>query len=211
MDRTEKWAGTELEVERVKEVAREMGGEAMAPFEEESAPASSRRVFWNQVVALESALRSSYSERLKEAGIALPRPEELDDAEVGRKLWEVVGGLACLQVYLASTDHLSDRELYSRVWRSVFPRPSYPPIPDAAVVIDCIALDEDRRDLDYLRYYADELARSMWRNQWPEKELPDRKALPFDRDRFLPGPPRVWWIDALSPATSGGGRGRRRN
>jgi len=202
----------ELEVERARTVAHDLGARALAHFEEEGAPAHFRRVFWSEVAALESALGSSYGERLEEAGIALPEPEALGKVVVGFKLWEVVGGLASLQLWLTCSDHLSDRELYERLWHSVLPRGCYPPIPDAAIVIDCITLDENRSDLDYLRFYADDLARSMWQEQWPERRLPSREALPFDRDRFLPRPPRVWWFDALSPATSGGGRsGKRRD
>jgi hypothetical protein len=211
-NRREELTGMEVEVERAKAVARDLGGRALDCFEEEGAPAHFRRVFWSEVAALESALGSSYAKRLREVGIALPEPEELGEVGLGPKLWEVVGGLASLQVWLTCSDHLSDRELYERLWHSVLPRGCYPPIPDAAIVIDCITLDENRRDLDYLRYYANDLARAMWQDQWPEKKLPDREALPFDRDRFLPRPPRVWWFDALSPATSGGGRrGKRRN
>ena len=44
-------------------------------------------------------------------GIALPAPEELTDAQLSAKLWEVIEALAFLGAYLEHTDHLSDREL----------------------------------------------------------------------------------------------------
>ena len=38
----------------------------------------------------------------------------------------------------------------------------------------------------YLTYYADEEARREWAKEYPDSPMPERRELPFDRDRHLP-------------------------
>jgi hypothetical protein len=200
----------EREIERLKAKAIVLGGGVMACFEDESASSPFRRMFWEQVIAIESAAQTTRFERLEQAGVTLPDPEKMEEDELCLKLREVILGLSRLQVYLRSTDHLSDRELYTRLWASALREPAYPVIPDSATIIDLVASDSERDTTDYLMYYADDLARSMWENQWPDQSLPERESPPFDRDRFLPKPPFVRWMDAPSPAVVRGGRGNRK-
>ena len=149
----------EREIEQLREKATALGGGVMACFEEETAPAEFRKLFWEQVVAIECAAQTTRFEQLERAGVALPDPEEMGDGELSVKLREVVGGLSRLQVYLTSTDHLSDRELYKRLWAFALREPAFPVIPDSATFIDLVASGSERDAMDYLKYYADELAR----------------------------------------------------
>ena len=55
-------------------------------------------------------------DRLDASGVALRAPEDLDESQITAKLWEIIGALAALGVYLHSTDHLSDRQLYCYLW-----------------------------------------------------------------------------------------------
>ena len=49
---------------------------------------------------------------LTEAGVALPRPEDVPNADLSKILWDVIHGMAALGAVLYSTDHFSDRDLY---------------------------------------------------------------------------------------------------
>ncbi|MGA1394039.1 MAG: hypothetical protein ACO38W_12880, partial [Phycisphaerales bacterium] len=53
--------------------------------------------------------------QLRDMGIDVPPAESLDESALSAKLWAVIEGLSRLQVYLISTDHLTDRELYQRL------------------------------------------------------------------------------------------------
>src|SRR5688572_20814205 len=54
--------------------------------------------------------------RLTTAGLELPHPDSLNDEQLARKLLEVIDALARMRTFITSTNHLSDRELYTRLW-----------------------------------------------------------------------------------------------
>jgi len=47
-------------------------------------------------------------------------------------------------------------------------------------------LGSDKHEL-YLKYYADDETRKLWRTDYPEDPIPARETPPCDRDRHLPG------------------------
>ncbi len=49
---------------------------------------------------------------LRARGITIPDGAALDDESLRAKLWEVINAMGSIGMYLESTDHLSDRELY---------------------------------------------------------------------------------------------------
>jgi hypothetical protein len=137
--------------------------------------------------AFDSAEERALFDALIEAGVALPPPEELDDARVSAKLWEVIHAMAGLGAFLHSTDHLSDRELYAELWRDALREPGVllPDHLDYAVHIDLISSGSEEDNLRRLKYYADEEERRQWREEWPDF-IPDHEDPPYDRDRLLP-------------------------
>jgi len=129
---------------------------------------------------------------LTEMGVVLPPPNELSDARLSAKLWEVIEALAFLGVYLEHTDHLSDRELYSQLWNEELREVSLflPHDPDSACPINFVGSGSGEDVMLYLTYYADEEERQQWAEDWWDEALPTPKPLPYDRDRHLPLPQR---------------------
>jgi len=144
--------------------------------------------FWERVVAYEKAPLRSFFAQLQEAGVALPPPDSLDDAQLKGKLWQVIHKLAELCIFLSHTDHLSDRELYVKLWDDTL-REEETVLPDE-MAMDCF-IDvlgdccDEGRDLA-LRYYDNEWEREEWAAEYPEMTLPPSEKPPFSRDKDLP-------------------------
>ena len=141
--------------------------------------------FWENVGQWESEPDTTLMDELKTGGLELPEPASLDDADVTRKLYELVDQLAHLGVTLSQTDHLSDRQLYRQLWSTSL-RDPIRLLAGWSLDLDMLgAYGEDEIET-YLKYYADEAHRRTWAAQWPDDEIPDHVDPPFDRDRFLP-------------------------
>lgn len=147
--------------------------------------------FLSSIEAYDSAPLVAASDSLEEQGIQLPRPEELSDVEVHRKLWQIIRVLADGNTFILNTDHLSDRELYCYLWTDTL-REQNPLLPKGSGWMHCIDLvgsgSDEHCDL-WLRYYADDETRERWAKDFPESSIPPRTPRPYDRDRLLPKPP----------------------
>lgn len=130
-------------------------------------------------------------EHLLQRGFTLPRPDELSDSELHDKLWDLIGALAELGVYLDSTDHMSDRELYYMLWQEELREPALvsPGDPNGAYCIDFVSSGSEEDINLYLKHYADDAARKWWQAEWPDAEMPPHVDPPYDRDRQLPQHP----------------------
>jgi hypothetical protein len=127
-------------------------------------------------------------ELLAERGLAMPPDAELNDEELHERLWQVIRGAAEFGLYLESTDHLSDRELYRYLRDDALLVPTFlmPDDPYSATHVSPIGGFGDDDIVIYLRYYADEATRAEWRRDFPQDELPAKLAPPYDRDSCLP-------------------------
>ena len=72
--------------------------------------------FLEHVLAYERAEMVTHKELLARDGVTLPAPDELSDEELALKLIELIHTLAERRIFLESTDHFSDRELYVHLW-----------------------------------------------------------------------------------------------
>jgi hypothetical protein len=127
-------------------------------------------------------------EKLLARGTSLPEPSAIADADIRTKLWEVLAGLVKLGVYLDHTDHLSDRELYAKLWNEILTQevPEFDELGNNCVAV--LHPGDDADDKIYLKHFADEEWRDHWVKDNPGYEMPPHEDPPFNRDILLPNP-----------------------
>ncbi len=114
-----------------------------------------------------------------------PRPSALNDADLHEILWDLIYKLYEKRIVLDFTDHLSDRELYTLIYRHILPaREKKIDARTGFLHWDCASVGGDPEV--WLRYYASEEERQAWaetyRQPLPPAEIP---AYP----RAMPGEP----------------------
>lgn len=171
----------------LKQRAKELCGSAITGEESADLPIPVAIEFWEQVIAFEETPEVTLFDELQRAGVTLPSPDDLNDGQLRLKLWEVVYKLRDIRVFLESTDHLSDRELYDLMWRELL-KDRVRLFPETICHLDVIGAMSERDQEIYLTYYADEDCRQFWKIQSPEYDLPPTQKPPYDRDRLLPKP-----------------------
>lgn len=144
--------------------------------------------FHKYVSEFESREDSLLFDLMPKAGVSLPAPGELDEAQLSTKLWEVIHSLAVYRVFLHNTDHLSDRDLYTYLWEDQLREPMtlMPENSDFSCHIDVLGSGREEDMKLRLKYYADDLERQQWLEDWPQDPLPESEKPPYDRDRRLP-------------------------
>ena len=178
----------EIRLNKLRRALEDAG--AVFPLDDDDLPPDVEEAFLENVLAFETAPKTTYAKRLLTANIWLPGPDTLSSDALTAKLKEVVHGLAQQQTYLSHTDHLSDRELYTMLWEKLLnlDTADVPLDPDAAVIIDILGGGTEEDLQLYLRHYASEEDRLVWEGQL-EEPIPEHEAPPFDRDQHLPQPP----------------------
>ncbi len=138
--------------------------------------------------AWERGFGTTAGKQLLEEGVSLPPPDELDDAELTKKLWQVVNLLGEKHTYLHSTDHLTDRELYSWLWQEGLSENimSAAGLSDAGSHIDILGSGSEESIRLGLIYYDDAEKRADWFASWPDNPIPAHLDRVSDRDRHLP-------------------------
>jgi hypothetical protein len=137
---------------------------------------------------LENGPTTTNFEQLLGMDIQLPEPSSIPDDEMRTKLFEVLAGLQRLGVFLNHTDHLSDRELYAKLWNEILCE-EVPALDGfGSNIVTVLHPGDPVDDRIYLKYFADEEWRAHWVNDYPEYDMPPQEEPPFDRDRLLPNP-----------------------
>lgn len=173
----------EIRINELREEANDLSGGRMHAWEEPDCPPDLEESFWRHVVEYEKAPWTSDFEQLVSGGFRPPDPRTLGDGEVTAALRQLVDKLATMRVYLANTDHLSDRELYELLWGDIL-HEATKIMPGGDCHIDILGGCSSEDMELYLRYYADDKWRADWAKDWPEDS--PREKPPFDRDRHLP-------------------------
>ena len=147
--------------------------------------------FMERVRAFEAAPTTTLARLLIRDGVELPCPDAFTEDSVHEKLWEVIRAMARRRHFLCSTDHLSDLELYRRLWEETLNDPAEeiaPEAVDCAWHIDLVGDGSDESTRAWLRYYAIAMDRQLWAAEFPDEPLPEHDDLPHDRDQHLPQP-----------------------
>ncbi len=151
-------------------------------------PADVEEQFLQQVLAIEQVGATPLFDQLVQAGVALPPSSELSDPQLDSTLRRVFEVLAGFGVYVTSTDHLSDRDLYDLLWHDTLRQPetTVPENPNITCMIDLTSTGSEEHIQLWLTYYATEEDREAWQADFPSDPLPAKKRRPHDRDRTLP-------------------------
>ena len=175
-------------IEELKNKAKEITGEDMKGWEADDIPSEVSEQFWEQIVAYESAGFTTHFKQLEDGGVEMLAPDAMDDQTLKAKLWEVIEKLASMRVFMYSTNHLSDRELYTSLWSEVLregtvdmPFDQY-----SSWNIDLLGTGSEEDTYLLMKYYADEEWRKQWLSDFPDYEMPDHEDPPYNRDALLP-------------------------
>lgn len=115
--------------------------------------------------------------------LTLPRPEALDQDDLRELLYQTIDRLFSVHIVLEMTEHLSDRQLYTLIFRDILPScEKKVELPSNYLHWRCV--DEGDVDL-WLRFYATEIEREQWLENGGET-LPEVQIVPYPRE--LPQP-----------------------
>jgi hypothetical protein len=202
-----------VEIERAAQAARERRADAARDRERaidrlvkaavERGDADIDRAYWTMVHDFEMAPPTSGRAMLLEQGIVPLPPQEMPaDADLHDELWTVLEGLAAAGVYLVHTDHLTDRDLYARLYYRILDEPTrcLPAGVGAAEFIDVLhPLDVDCGGVGKRLHErllgaggqgpGDRAPGAGPGIRGPRCDEPAGGTIPADRDRWLPRPP----------------------
>ena len=176
-------------IDELKRQADELaGGETLAWKSDDLSPEMEEE-FLQNIEAYESASWTTHYQQLEEADVEMSDPATMDDEKLTSKLWEVIEALARMRAFLNSTNHLSDRELYTELSSEVLREETRAMVLDeySAWRIDLIGSGSEEDVYLWMKYYADEETRRQWMKDFPDYEMPEHEDPPYDRDRHLPG------------------------
>lgn len=110
--------------------------------------------------------------------LVIPSPDSLDEDMLRVVLADTIDRLFNERVVLEMTDHLTDRELYTLIFRDILPAcEKHVDLPGNYLCWRC--LDESDEEI-WLTYYATESERLGWL-EFNDGPLPESKDTPFQR------------------------------
>jgi len=114
-----------------------------------------------------------------EPELQVPDPHSLDDRALHQVLWRTIEQLFQQRIVLDFGDHLSDRELYTLIYRDIVPaKEKKIDSPDNYLHWDCADVGGDAEV--WLRYYATVEERRRWAREFGDA-LPTAMTPPYPR------------------------------
>lgn len=179
----------EIHIEKLRQDIKKIAGEELLHGHAEDCEPEVEEAFLEHVLAVETHGFVCPFDILARDGIDLPPPEEIDDASLPRILQALIEELARRRLFLERTNHLSDRELYSWLWKDALREELMGfGLPFGNCHLDVLGGCSEEDLINAMRYYADEEERARWGREFPDFPMPPREKPPFDRDRHLPQP-----------------------
>lgn len=177
-------------IDRLQREIRQVAGDETVFSTTHSCPPGTEEQFLNSILAFELAEERPLLDILHDKQLVMPPPANLSDEALSMKLWEVIRALAAMRVFLCSTDHLSDRQLYTKLLVECLPEPTkiMPPESKYNCHIDLIGSGSPEDIQAYLTYYANKRDRREFAKEWPDTLIPSRRKPAFKRDHLLPKP-----------------------
>jgi len=148
--------------------------------------------------ALEAELRAmepenwtSPARQLAEDNIPLLPPAEITEETLAPILWELLHILSLRGFHVLHTDHLSDHELYTELWKRGLRDPAHLPGRNlrGGWFHDFLGSWGDDETQLWLRYYASDEERVKHASEWPKDAIPPKQKPPSNRDWRLPKGP----------------------
>lgn len=110
--------------------------------------------------------------------LELPHPDALDHDSLHRLLWQTIRQLHTARVILEFTDHLSDRQLYTLIYRDILPScEKKVDLPRNYLHWRCL---DDADEQTWLKYYASPVERRRWQEEL-QMEPPPSVPPPYPR------------------------------
>ncbi|HUG11165.1 MAG TPA: hypothetical protein VMM36_09135 [Opitutaceae bacterium] len=172
---------------KLEEEIRQLDGIVMSAASDSDGAPEIVNAFLERVIAWETAPRITHRAWLERHGWSFPAPEAVGGRRLNRELWRLIDALAVARVFLYHTNHLSDAELYARLWRETLEGecPDFARTRDDACHWDFADAGAGDQEI-WLAHYAREKERREWKRDFPDMALPPRQRLPHRRDHRLP-------------------------
>ncbi len=183
-------AERQIRIQRMREELERIGTDWKTLTEEDLSPETEEAML-QRVLYIKTAPRTTFAKMLLTDGVELPAPDSLtSDADLHAALWNVIHGLAHRRVFIFYTNHLSDRDLYTKLWREHLNQKTIDMSwdEDASCYVDLLDGQNAEDARLWLKYYADEEERLWWRESMQDdgQSLPAAETPPYERDRILP-------------------------
>lgn len=177
----------EIRIEKLRRNIEEVTGSEMISGQVHAVDPKLEEAFLENVLAVEEHGFVSPLDTLLKAGFLLPPAGKLDDAALTAKLSELIHELARRRLFLYSTDHLSDRELYQWLITDGLREEMMGfGLPFGQCHLDVLGSGSEEDVILQMRFYADDKERARWAKDFPDFPMPPKEARPYDRDRHLP-------------------------
>ena len=177
----------EIRIEKLRREIDEVAGGEMISGKVADCDPKVEEAFLENVLALETHGFVCPLDTLIKDGFDLPPPEKLNDTSLTAKLWELIHELGKRRLFLHSTDHLSDRELYIWLVTDALKEELMGfGLPFGNCHLDVLGGCSEEDIVLSMRYYSDDEARDRWLKDFPDFPMPPKEKPPYDRDRRLP-------------------------
>jgi hypothetical protein len=177
----------EIRIEKLRREIDEVAGGEMINGQIADCDPKIEEAFLENVLALEPHGFVAPIEALLKNGFELPPPEKLDDAALTAKLWELIRELGRRRLFLHSTDHLSERELYTWLVTDALREELMGfGLPFGNCHPDVLGGCSEEDLILSMRYYSDDEERARWAKDFPDFPMPPKEKPPYDRGRLLP-------------------------